>query len=297
MSLSGSALCTAASTASAAAWPCPTPASGETPMTMSAKCRPPAWRIRRRRSCTLGSSLAIAARAASSASAGTRSMSTSMFRFMRRPAATRTSIATRSAADRIALQPACAGQQETGEDGGRAHHVAREMERVRGERRALVAGARPSRDRRPARVDGDDDEDDDERVPRRVDVRLGGADEHRQGAVRDVEAREHEDRGLAERGQVLGLAVPVGMPAVGGAAGDADREEREKRGDEVGAGVDRLGDQAEAAGREPGAELERDQRAGSGNRDERSTPLRDSCPKATRKRRTLTIASRFLTCR
>ena len=39
-SLPGSARCTAASTASAAAWPCPTAASGETPITTSAKCRP-----------------------------------------------------------------------------------------------------------------------------------------------------------------------------------------------------------------------------------------------------------------
>ena len=112
-------------------------------------------------------------------------------------------------------------------------------------------------------------------------MRLGRADEHGQGAVRDVEAREHEDRGLAEGGQVLGLAVPVGMPAVGRAAGDPDREEREQRGDEVGAGVDRLRDQAEAAGREPGPELERDQRAGSGNRNESSTPLRAHARKAT----------------
>src|SRR5439155_912066 len=59
-SLSGSASCTAASTASAAAWPWPTAAPGGTPMTTSANCLPPAWRIRRRRSCTGGSSAPIA---------------------------------------------------------------------------------------------------------------------------------------------------------------------------------------------------------------------------------------------
>ena len=191
----------------------------------------------------------------------------------------------------IALRPACAGQQETDEDRSRARHVAREVDRVRGERRALVEARGPSRDRRPARVDGDDDEDDDERVPRRVDVRLGRADEHGQRAVRDVEAREHEDRGLAEGGQVLGLAVPVGMPLVGRPAGDPDREEREERGDEVGPGVNRLRDQPEAACREPSAELERDQRAGRGNRNESSTPLRAHARKATSERRRAALSS------
>ena len=41
-SLPGSARWTASSTWSAAAWPCPTAALGETPITTSAKVRPPA---------------------------------------------------------------------------------------------------------------------------------------------------------------------------------------------------------------------------------------------------------------
>ena len=80
--------------------------------------------------------------------------------------------------DRIALQPPRPRQQKTEEHCRRARHVAREVQRVRGERRALVEARRPAGDRRPARVDGDDDEEDDERIPGRVDVRLGRADEH-----------------------------------------------------------------------------------------------------------------------
>src|SRR5438105_3132251 len=96
-SLSGSARWTASSTASAAACPCSTAAPGGTPITTSAKCRPAAWRIRRRRSSTAGRSRAIASVATSCASAGTRSMSTSTFRRISRPAARRTSTATSSA--------------------------------------------------------------------------------------------------------------------------------------------------------------------------------------------------------
>ena len=43
---------------------------------------------------------------------------------------------------------------------------------------------------------------------------------------------------------MLGLAVSVLVPGVGGPRGDADGEEGEQRGDEVGARVDGLGDEA-----------------------------------------------------
>ena len=73
---------------------------------------------------------------------------------------------------------------------------------------------------------------------------------------------------------MLGLAVSVGVSAVGRATGDADGEERQQRGDEVGSGMDRLRNQAEAAGGKTGPELERDQQARSDNRDKCSAPLR-----------------------
>jgi len=85
---------------------------------------------------------------------------------------------------------------------------------------------------------------------------------------------------LAERGQVLGFAVPVGMTAVGRAAGDPDREERQEGGDEVGAGVNRLGYQPEAPGREPGTELQSNERASRSNGNKSSAPLRSHPRKA-----------------
>ena len=78
--------------------PGPTAAPGETPITTSVNVRPAASRRRRRRTSTGGSSAAIAARAARTASAGARSISTSTFRRISRIAAAITRNATKSAA-------------------------------------------------------------------------------------------------------------------------------------------------------------------------------------------------------
>ena len=79
---------------------------------------------------------------------------------------------------------------------------------------------------------------------------------------------------------MLRLAVPVLMAAVGGAARDADREERQQRRNEVGAGVERLGDETEAAARQAGAQLERHESRRRADRDERGAALRRHAAKA-----------------
>ena len=94
------------------------------------------------------------------------------------------------------------------------------------------------------------------------------------GERRDGDADEREHSRLRQCGEVLGLPVPVLVPFVGRPAGDADREEREQRGDEVGAGVQRLGDQPEAAADQAGAELERGEHRRRADRDERGPALR-----------------------
>ena len=85
---------------------------------------------------------------------------------------------------------------------------------------------------------------------------------------------EDEERGLRERGEVLGLPVPPRMPGVGRPHRDRDREEREQRGREVGPRVRSLGEQPEAPAREPRGELDRDQQARGPDRDQRGAPLR-----------------------
>jgi hypothetical protein len=109
------------------------------------------------------------------------------------------------------------------------------VERVRPERLAAVAPRGPERDDGPREVDREHDRDDEEDPPVGVDGVLGDADEARDGERRNRDADEREHGGLAERGEVLGLPVPVLVAAVGRAPGNADREERQQRRDEVGA--------------------------------------------------------------
>ena len=72
---------------------------------------------------------------------------------------------------------------------------------------------------------------------------------------------------------MLGLPVSVLMTSIGRPPRDADGEEGQERGYEVGSGMDRLGDEPEAAARQSGHELDDDQDAGGENRDESGTPL------------------------
>ena len=273
-SVSGSARSIASSTASAAAWPCPTAASGATPMTTSAKCLPAACRIRRRRSCTGGSMSRIASCAASYASAGARSMSTSTFRRISRTAAKRTMTATNSAAAESASSNPARTKTSPIEDGRRAHEIAAEMERVRLERRTAVPPSGAQRHDHAAHVDHDHRADHRERVPGRFDARLRAPHDVGNRPPDDEDARGGEEARFRERREMLGLAVAVRVRAVGRTDGDADREERQERGDEVHARVQRFRDEAEAVGRETGNELERDERRRRADRDERRAALR-----------------------
>src|SRR3954466_5066044 len=73
---------------------------------------------------------------------------------------------------------------------------------------------------------------------------------------------------------MLRLAVPVLVRHVRGADCDTDGEERQQRRNQIGSGMQRLGDQSEAVRRQAGAELERDEEDGRDPRDERRSPLR-----------------------
>src|SRR4051794_25915643 len=73
---------------------------------------------------------------------------------------------------------------------------------------------------------------------------------------------------------MLRLAVAVLVRHVCRADRDTDGEEREQRRNQIGSGVQRLGDQSEAVRRQAGAELERDEQDGRDHRDERRSPLR-----------------------
>ena len=73
---------------------------------------------------------------------------------------------------------------------------------------------------------------------------------------------------------MLGLAVAVRVADVGRTACDADGEEGQKGGDQVGSGVHRFRDEAEAVGGEARRELDRDERDRGKHGDERRAALR-----------------------
>ena len=91
-------------------------------------------------------------------------------------------------------------------------------------------------DDRARGVDHDDDDEHGERPPRHVHVvALVAARQPADRLVPDEQRHEHQERALPERRQVLGLAVPVVVLAVGRAHRDPHREEGEQRRDKVGA--------------------------------------------------------------
>jgi hypothetical protein len=109
---------------------------------------------------------------------------------------------------------------------------------------------------------------------------LVGPREARDGESRNRDADEREHRRLGQRGKMLRLAVPVLMALVGWAAGDADREKRQQRCDEIGARVQGFGDKPEAAARQARAQLQRDEGPRRADRNERRAALRRHAPKA-----------------
>ena len=170
--------------------------------------------------------------------------------------------------DRVGARVARADEQQADEHRRRADHVQREVHGVGTERGAPVATGAAPRGDGAQRVDGDDGADDGEHVPARVHLALP-VDEAHDRLVGDREAREHEHGALGERREVLGLAVAERMAVVRRAPRDADGEERQQRGDDVGARMDRLGDEREAVGEQPDDELRRDERDRRDDRDER----------------------------
>jgi ABC-type phosphonate transport system ATPase subunit len=83
----------------------------------------------------------------------------------------------------------------------------------------------------------------------------------RDALVGDDQGRDQEQDSLAERRQVLGARVAERMLAVGRLGCGPDREEGEDRGHQVQARVDRVADEAEAAGQQAGQELAGDDQA------------------------------------
>ena len=176
--------------------------------------------------------------------------------------------------DRVALGEARPGRDEASDHGERREQVGAEVHRIREERRAGVLPGGAVRDEEAREVDRDDQEQHGEDPPRGLDVQLDPAREACDGERCDADRDDHEEARLGERGEVLGLAVPVEVTLVGGLRRKADGEEREEGGDEVGPGVRRVRDEAEASRREARHELDRDQDGRGDDRRERCATQR-----------------------
>ncbi len=72
----------------------------------------------------------------------------------------------------------------------------------------------------------------------------------------DVEGGDEEKRGFNERRKIFEFAVAVGMALIGRLIGDADGEEGDHRGDQIESGMQRFGQNAQAAGAQDKKRLE-----------------------------------------
>jgi class 3 adenylate cyclase/tetratricopeptide (TPR) repeat protein len=176
--------------------------------------------------------------------------------------------------DRVTLREAERGSGQARQDGERSHEIASEMERACEQSVAPVTVAGAEGDEHPGAVDRDHEGDGGERPPRGLDLELDGAGEPGDRDSGDEEAHPDEEGSLGERREVLRLRVAEGMSAVGRPDRDRDGKEREERGSEIGPRVRGLGEEPEAAAREPRDELDHDQEACRSDRDERGAPLR-----------------------
>jgi len=89
----------------------------------------------------------------------------------------------------------------------------------------------------------------------------------------DPEAGQQQEEGLHQGGEVLDLAVAVLVLRVRRAAGDADRQKREARGQQIESGVQRLGEDPQGVGSEPDHELGCGQRERRQDGAQRDLPL------------------------
>ena len=169
--------------------------------------------------------------------------------------------------ERVTRLPAGADEQQPDQHGERAGHVAREVVRVRAQRRRAVALRGARRHHHAAGVDHECDGDHHERG-RVAAVRIASTGEPAHGLAHHHNSAGGEDGRLRQRGEVLDASVAVGVVVVGGPRAQPDCQKGEHGGDHIAGRLDAGGDQAQAAGDQAGAELERHQHGGRADREQ-----------------------------
>ena len=117
---------------------------------------------------------------------------------------------------------------EPDEDGDARPDVRGEVERVGGERIAMVAFRDSFQLAGTAIVDRDGQQQNEEGPDRMADSDRMDEDAN-DGFGGDPDARCQHEEGLDEAGEIFDLAVPVGMVLVRGLVGDADGDQSERR--------------------------------------------------------------------
>src|SRR5580704_5312318 len=120
------------------------------------------------------------------------------------------------------------------------------MERVGFERVARIFLRNVLERTRPGYFDGQRHEKHEDRGDARLDMHAMEK-EPVKCFVNDVERGEEQERGLNECGKIFELAVAVGMPLVGWLIRDAHGEESDDGGEQVQAGVQSFGENAQAS--------------------------------------------------
>ncbi len=173
--------------------------------------------------------------------------------------------------DRVAAGNARRGQADADEHGHGAGEVRSEVPRVGDERGVSLLPARAQRHRRAGRVDDEHEKENDEHVRAGVDRRAARL-QAQDGLDRDPDRRPREEDRLAERRQMLRLAMAVGVLAIGRALGHADGVQGQDGGHGIDAGVGRLRQDAEAAAGEPDHQLDHHQDDRGRQGDQRRAP-------------------------
>ena len=151
------------------------------------------------------------------------------------------------------------------------------MERVRAQRCGLVAAGSNQRYRHSRNVDDQRNLDDSEDVSPRLELVSALGQPHGR-FDHDEYATVGQDRGLAERAQILGSPVPVRMIPIGRADPEADREESQDRGHYIARGPDARGHETQTAGQDPVPSLSNNQYTRCADRYQHGARLRHCLP-------------------
>jgi hypothetical protein len=142
---------------------------------------------------------------------------------------------------------ACPDQPDAEDDDNRAPYISREMQCVGFEGFARVALGDDIERAGPGHINREGHEQDQDGSDARLNMD-GMEKKAMEGFVDDVNRREDEQAGFDKCGEILKLAVAVGVALVSRPVGDADREKRDDGGDQVEARVQRLRKDTEAVG-------------------------------------------------